>query len=109
MKTTEIFETVNDQLTGYLNIPGLAQILPDINNVADFDEALDKLRLGQGAYLTVPEKMQLALAFISLVGLDAQHKTLVMRMLSGITARPTPTESPQQNSATSTQIATNTA
>ena len=88
MKTTELFESANDKLTGYIDIPALAHLLPDITNPAMFDEALDKLRLGQATVLTVPEKIQLALAFVSLVGLNATQKTQVMRMLSTVHAVP---------------------
>lgn len=88
MKTTELFEAATDKLSGYIDIPALAQLLPDITNTTMFDMALDKLRLGQSISLTMPEKIQLALAFVSLIGLDANKKTEVMRMLSTVKAVP---------------------
>jgi hypothetical protein len=89
MKTHELFEAVNDKLTGYLDISSLMKLLPDINNAENFETALTKLRLGQGADLTIPEKMQLALAFIGLLGLDGPSKSQVLRILMGFQAQPT--------------------
>ncbi len=88
MDITELFEEVDQALAGYINIPGLAQMLPDVNNAEMFDDAMDKIRLGQGSYLTVPEKMQLALAWISLVGLNATQKSQIFRLLSASRAVP---------------------
>lgn len=84
MKTSELFEAVNAPLEGYFDINALASLLPDVNNDESFESAMTKVRLGQAAFLTVPEKMQLALAFISLVGLDGPQKTMVMRQIISV-------------------------
>lgn len=84
MNLKEIFEAVSSPMTGYLNVQGLANLLPDITNINNFTSAMNKLRLGQGDILTIPEKMELAMAFISFVGLDAPGKTLVSRQVSAI-------------------------
>lgn len=101
MNTSELFETVDQKLSGYLDISGLAKLLPDLTDVNMFDETLGKIRLGQGDNLTVPEKTQLSLAFISLVGLNNQQKSQVMRFLSASQAAPAlPTQGQQGQTAT---------
>ncbi len=88
MKVNQLFEAIDDRLSGFINIPALAHLLPDITNIPQFDSAVDKLKVGQGGYLTIPEKMQLAQAFIGLLGLDAPNKSRVLTLLSGIKALP---------------------
>jgi hypothetical protein len=88
MDAAELFEAVDDRLSGYLNIQGLAKMLPDVTNIEMFDQALSALRLGQGTHLTMPQKMQLALAFISVIGLTLPQKSQVMRLLSASQAMP---------------------
>lgn len=101
MKTAELFEALNDGLQGYFDINALAGLLPDINDTENFENAMTKVRLGQSAFLTVPEKMQLALAFISLIGLDGPQKTQVMRQIMSVQASsgPQAQASTQQASA----------
>jgi hypothetical protein len=94
MNTNELFEAVDDKLTGYLNISSLMSLLPDIDNGENFETALSKLRLGQGANLTFPEKKQLALAFIGLLGLDGPGKSRVLQILMGFHAQAAPTPKP---------------
>jgi hypothetical protein len=88
MNFSELFEAVNSSMTGYLNIQGLAKLLPDINDAENFENAMNKLRLGKGNELILEEKMQLALAFISLIGLDPGQKSRVMRVIMSIQDKP---------------------
>jgi hypothetical protein len=99
MKTSDLFEGVNDKLVGYVDIQAITQMLPDIDNPANFENAMTKLRLGQAASLTMPEKIQLALAFISLVGLTGPQKSLFIRQIMAVQTQPNPppqTQAPVQ-------------
>jgi len=87
MNVYDLFEDTG-QLTGYLDVQTLAKMLPEVNNAMDFEEAVDKLRLGQEDHLTLPEKMQLALAFISLIRADGPQKLLAIRNLMSVKATP---------------------
>lgn len=87
MNVYDLFENT-EQLTGYIDVQTLAKMLPEVNNAMDFEDAVDKLRLGQEDHLTLPEKMQLALAFISLIRADGPQKLLAIRNLMSVQAVP---------------------
>jgi hypothetical protein len=86
MRTWEIFEGVTDHLTGYVDVQTLAGLLPDIDNPAEFQSALNKLRLGQGNDLTIAERKQLSLAFISFIGLEPAKKAIILQQTSAVKA-----------------------
>lgn len=94
MKVYDLFEDTQ-QLTGYIDVQTLARMLPEVNNAMNFEDAVDKLRLGQEDHLTLPEKMQLALAFISLIRADGPEKLLAIRNLMSVRATPQAKNTPQ--------------
>ena len=103
MNTKELFEGVGDPLSGYMDIYGVAKLLPDISNSSVFVSGMNKIRLGQGGILTYAEKLQLAMAWISFVGLNPAQKSMVSRDLMAI--QDAPVEQPQQQMSPD-QIAT---
>lgn len=94
MNVYDLFEDT-EQLTGYIDVQTLAKMLPEVNNAMDFEDAVDKLRLGQEDHLTLPEKMQLALAFISLIRADGPQKLLAIRNLMSVRSAPQTQNTPQ--------------
>lgn len=85
MIVDDLFEqAAGQELSGYLNPQALSRLLPAVNNQRDFSNALTKLRLGQEVVLTLPEKMQLSMAFISLVRAEPSQKQNIMRNLMSV-------------------------
>lgn len=85
MLASDLFEA--DQLTGYIDIRGLADLL-QVDSFMNFANVIDKLRLGEDAHYTIPEMTTLAHAFITLISLDAPSKATVMHKLMSINAAP---------------------
>ena len=90
MNTNELFEALTDTLTGYLDIGGLSKLLPDLENVENFTNGMNKIRLGQGSMLTFAERKEMSMAWISFVGLTAPQKSMVSRQLMSIQDAKTP-------------------
>lgn len=115
MKTDEIFEGIGDNLAGFVDINTIASMLPDLSNVTLFQNAINKVRLGQGTDLTFQERQQLALAFISLLGLPAPQKSTFIRLLMSVQSATTPAQAQTNQAAapavgqTPQQAPTNTA
>lgn len=99
MNTNELFEALNDPLTGYLDIGGLANLLPDLTNVENFTNGMNKIRLGQGDLLTFAERKEMGMAWISFVGLAAPQKSLVSRNLMAIQDAKTENPAPPQSTS----------
>lgn len=87
------------QLTGYVDVQMLSHLLPDVTSLRDFDNAIDKLRLGQENALILPEKMQLALAFVSLLRATQPQKQRIVRNLMGVQAPMARQQQPAQPAA----------
>ena len=101
MDTNELFEALTDPLTGYLDIGGLAKLLPDLENIENFTRGMNKIRLGQGSTLTFAERKEMGMAWISFVGLPAPQKSLVNRQLMSIQDAKTPQQQPVTPQSTS--------
>lgn len=100
MNIKELFEAVSDPLKGYMDVNSLTSLLPDIDNVSVFTSAMNKIRLGQGSMLTYAEKIQLGLAWVSFVGLDAPHKSIVSSKLMAVQDAAPPSKTAAQQSVT---------
>lgn len=86
MNTADLFEMETyARLTGYLDVNGLATML-NVGNLTVFEEAITKIRLGQGGEMTIPEMSELAHAFVNLLGMDAAAKSKLIGRLFAVRA-----------------------
>jgi hypothetical protein len=69
---------------GELPALDLAKMLPDVNNPQLFQSGIFKVENGQEDQLTIGEKAQLALAFISLIKLDDNGKLKVIQKMNPV-------------------------
>jgi len=74
-------------LTGVIDIKGLAKMLPDVTNPAQFVSGMQKVRSGRINALTLQERGQLAMAFVSILRDDRSVTLQVMRRLAMVQAR----------------------
>jgi hypothetical protein len=75
-------------LTGVIDVHGLAKLLPGLTDMTQFVNAMTKVRTGKTNTLTIAERMQLALAFIALVGDPSETKYAALRKLMPMQAPP---------------------
>jgi hypothetical protein len=87
MKTSELFED-DPGLTGYLDVQALAKLLPEVTAPDLFLSALTKIRIGKDSELTLQEKLQMALGFMSLIAMDATQKSMVMHQIMSVKTDP---------------------
>lgn len=84
-----LMESVDDDLplSGTLDAKKLAEMLPELTDVPRFVMAMQKIRRGDAERLTLQEKGQLALAFLSLLKGDRTETMKVMRKLMMVQAK----------------------
>lgn len=99
MDVNDLFEAKDPELTGYLDIPTLTRMLPDITDLVAFTSAINKLRTGQDDILTRPEQTQLAAGFISLIREPAPQKLVTLNKMMTIQAVPQNTSNQTPNQA----------
>ena len=73
-------------LRGSLDIKGLAEFLPDVSDQRRFMSAMVKVRRGRIESLTMQERGQLALAFVSILRDEREDKMKIMRKLMQVRA-----------------------
>lgn len=74
-------EEVDAGLEGTLDPRALAKLLPDVDDLARFVNAVRKVQKGDLATLTMLENRQLAAAFVSLLRDDSQQTMKVFQRL----------------------------
>lgn len=74
-------------LTGAIDVRGLAKLLPGLTDMTQFANAMTKVRTGKTNNLTIAERMQLALAFIALIGDTSDTKYAALRKLMPVQAQ----------------------
>lgn len=84
-----LMEAVDDDvpLMGSIDPRKLAELLPEVNDVSRFVSAMQKIRRGDAERLTLQEKGQMALAFLSLLKGDRAETMKIMRKLMMIQAK----------------------
>jgi hypothetical protein len=84
-----LMESVDDDLplSGSLDPKKLAEMLPELTDVARFVTAMQKVRRGDAERLTLQEKGQFALAFLSLLKGDRAETIKAMRKLMMVQAK----------------------
>lgn len=79
----KLMEDMQDTgLQGNVDIKGLLQFLPEVNDEAKFKTAMNKVRQGQVERLNRLEMTQLALAFLSLLNDANEDRMKVVRKLA---------------------------
>lgn len=73
-------------LRGSLDIKGLSEFLPDVTDERRFMSAMVKVRRGRIESLTMQERGQLALAFVSILRDEREDKMKLMRKLMQVRA-----------------------
>lgn len=97
----DVVSTPSNVFIGNVDASGIARMLPQVHDLASFVSAMQKIKNNQMNMLSGTERMQMCMAFISLLELSQSNRTTVIAKLAGLKYIPVPVTTSQTTSQTS--------